>query len=68
MTETQAARRECAEKRTDYLHARDVYGEATRLVGVRDLSALEGELHDALLAYYAAHGALHGAMRRASLH
>lgn len=55
-------RRDCANKRTEYLIARQVYSEVTRLAVV-DRSALERELRDAILDYYAAHGALHEKLR-----
>lgn len=54
--------RDCAHKRWEYLLARLVYSEVTRLA-VQDRSALEGELRDALVAYYTAHGALHTKLR-----
>jgi hypothetical protein len=54
--------RDCAHKRSEYLIARQVYSEVTRLA-VPDRSALEGELRDAMLAYYGAHGALHAVLR-----
>jgi len=58
-------RRECAEKRDLYQHAKNVYGAAVRLgLSARiDLSALRGELEVALVSYYAAHSALHSALR-----
>lgn len=56
-------RRDCAHKRSEYLIARQVYSEVTRLA-VADRSALERELRDALVDYYAAHGALHEMLRR----
>lgn len=55
-------RRDCAYKRSEYLIARQVYSEVTRLA-VADTSALERELRDAILDYYAAHGALHEKLR-----
>jgi hypothetical protein len=55
--------RDCAQKRAEYLIARQVYSEATRLA-VADRSALERELQEAMLGYYAAHGALHETLRR----
>lgn len=59
-------RRDCAEKRDAYHHAKAMYGEALRLglAAWTDLSALRGELEEALVAYYAAHGALHSALAR----
>ena len=63
MNDLQALKRECAERRGLYLHARLIYGEALRF-GTVDLTALRSELGDALMAYYAAHSALHGAMKR----
>lgn len=57
--------RDCAQKRAEYLIARQVYAEATRLA-VADRSALERELQEAMLGYYAAHGALHETLRRHS--
>lgn len=39
-----------------------MYQEALRLVPLNDLSALRGELEQALVAYYAVHGALHSAL------
>ncbi len=65
MTELQAMRRDCAEKRFAYQHAREIYGEALRLLLPSDLTALRDELSQALLDYYSAHGALHGVLRRA---
>lgn len=62
VTPLRALRRDCAHKRWEYQHARQVYSEATRLA-VHDRSALEHELREALLAYYSAHGALHAALR-----
>lgn len=58
-------RRDCAEKRDAYQHAKTVYGEAIRLglSAVSDMTALRTELQQTLLAYYAAHSALHSAMR-----
>lgn len=56
-------RRQCAEKRDRYQHARAMYQEALRLVPLNDLTALRGELEQALIAYYAVHGALHSAIR-----
>jgi hypothetical protein len=55
--------KDCAEKRAEYQIARQVYSEVTRLA-VADRSALERELHEAMLGYYAAHGALHETLRR----
>lgn len=57
-----ALRRDCARKRSEYLIARQVYVEVTRL-SVRDRTALEDELKAAMVAYYSAHGALHSALR-----
>ncbi len=54
--------RDCAHKRSEYLIARQVYSEVTRLA-VPDRTALEAELRDAMLAYYGAHGALHSLLR-----
>jgi hypothetical protein len=59
-------RRDCAEKRFAYHHARQLYGEARKLQ-VADLTALRSELGEALMAYYTAHSALHSAMRRHGL-
>jgi hypothetical protein len=66
VNDLQALRRECATRRGLYLHARLVYGEAMRF-GTVDTGALRAELGDALMAYYAAHSALHGAIRRREL-
>jgi hypothetical protein len=55
-------RRECAHKRAEYQIARQVRSTVA-LLAVRDLTALETELRDALLAYYSAHGALHEKLR-----
>lgn len=57
---------DCAEKRDIYQHAKTVYGEAVRLglSAWTDMTALRSELEEALVAYYAAHGALHSAMAR----
>lgn len=63
MLDLDGARRECVRKRSDYLHARDLYIHASLIPDV-DASALRDELSAALLAYYAAHSALHTAMRR----
>jgi len=59
-------RRECAEKRDVYHHAKTVYGEAVRLglSAWTDMTALRGELEEALVAYYSAHSALHVALAR----
>lgn len=54
--------KDCAQKRAEYQIARQVYSEATRLA-VADTSALERELQQAMLGYYAAHGALHESLR-----
>ncbi len=54
--------RECASKRTEYLIARQVYAEVTRLA-VADRTALERELQQAMLEYYRVHGALHEQLR-----
>lgn len=58
--------RSCAEKRDVYHHAKTVYGEAVRLglAAWTDMTALRGELQEALVAYYAAHSALHTALAR----
>lgn len=56
-------RRDCAHKRAEYLIARQIHAEVTRLA-VPDRTALEVELRDALIAYYGAHGALHEMLRR----
>ena len=61
MTALRFLQRECAYKRWEYQIARQVYAEATRLA-VADRTALELELREALVAYYAAHGALHSAL------
>lgn len=55
-------RRQCADKRDRYQHAKAMYQEALRLVPLNDLTALRGELEQALLAYYAVHGRLHSAI------
>lgn len=59
-------RRECAERRGVYHHAKTVYGEAVRLglSAWTDMTALRSELEEALVAYYAAHSALHSALAR----
>lgn len=59
-------RQECAEKRDAYQHAKNIYGEAMRLglSAWTDMTALRGELEQALVAYYAVHSALHSAMSR----
>lgn len=62
MTALRALRRECADKRHEYVQARQVYAQVTRLA-VADRTALEHELRNAMLAYYSAHGALHEALR-----
>ena len=62
VTELRGLQRECALKRWEYQIARQVYVEVTRLA-VADKTALELELREALVAYYAAHGALHSALR-----
>lgn len=56
-------RLECATRRTEYRLARLVHTEVARLA-VPDRTALERELREAMLSYYAAHGALHEALRR----
>lgn len=58
-------RAECAEKRDEYHHARQVYAQAMRLglAGLSDLTALRTELQQTLVAYYAVHSALHSALR-----
>jgi hypothetical protein len=63
VTTLRQLQRACALKRSEYLIARQVYSEVTRLA-VADRSALERELHDAILDYYSAHGALHEQLRR----
>ncbi|MGH2376915.1 MAG: hypothetical protein ACRDGT_00375 [Candidatus Limnocylindria bacterium] len=65
MAELRTLQRECAHKRWEYQIARQVYDEVTRLA-VADRTALERELKEALVAYYAAHGALHSALRGSS--
>lgn len=55
-------RRRCAEKRDRYQHAKAIYQEALRLVPLNDLTALRGELEQALVSYYAVHGQLHSAI------
>ena len=55
-------RRECADKRAEYQQARQVHSAVSRLAA-HDLTALEVELRDALLAFYIAHGALHAKLR-----
>ena len=59
-------RRECAEKRDVYHHAKTVYGEAVRLglSAWTDMTALRTELEEALVSYYSAHSALHLALTR----
>lgn len=59
-------RQDCVEKRDLYHHAKAVYSEAMRLglSAWTDMTALRGELEEALVAYYAAHSALHSAMSR----
>ncbi len=61
MRDLRSLRRDCAEKRSEYLHARELFGHV-RLVA-DDPTALRDELAVAALAYYAAHGALHDALR-----
>lgn len=58
--------RSCAEKRDVYQHAKAMYGEAVRLglSAWTDMTALRGELEEALVAYYAAHSAFHTALAR----
>jgi len=65
--DVRALREQCAEKRYIYRHARTVYGEAVRLglSAWTDMTALRGELEEALVAYYAAHSTLHTALRPA---
>jgi PHP family Zn ribbon phosphoesterase len=62
-------RRDCAAKRDLYQHAKTVYGEAVRLglSAYTDMTALRGELEEALVTYYAAHSALHSALARPAL-
>lgn len=62
MIDIDGARRECVEKRSTYLHARELYLHAVRIPRV-DATALRDELSQAILDYYAAHGALHAALR-----
>ena len=59
-------RQDCVEKRDLYQHAKNIYGEAVRLglSAWADMTALRGELEEALVAYYSAHSALHTAMSR----
>lgn len=59
-------RRQCAEKRDVYHHTKTVYGEAVRLglSAWTDMTALRGELEEALVAYYSVHSALHVALSR----
>lgn len=59
-------RRECAERRGVYHHAKTMYGEAVRrgFSAWTDMTALRSELEEALVAYYAAHSALHSALAR----
>ena len=54
--------RECAHLRWDYQLARGVRSAVTRLE-VADTTALEHEEQEALIAYYAAHSALHSKLR-----
>lgn len=61
---TRDLRRYCAEKRGAYHQAKWMYGEALRLGPGIDVTALRSELSEALLDYYAAHSALHGALKR----
>lgn len=61
MQDQNSLRRDCAEKRSEYLHARELFGVVRRVAD--DPTALRDELAAAALAYYAAHGALHGALR-----
>lgn len=62
VTELQLLRRDCAHKRWEYRIARQVFTQVSRL-SVRDTSAVQRELKEALVAYYTAHGALHSALR-----
>lgn len=61
MQDLQLLRRDCAQKRSEYLHARELFGHARRFAD--DPTALRDELAAAAIAYYAAHGAFHGALR-----
>jgi len=60
-------RQDCVAKRDIYHHAKSVYGEAVRLglSAWTDMTALRGELEEALVAYYSAHSALHTALHTA---
>lgn len=62
-------RQDCVAKRDVYQHAKTVYGEAVRLglSAWTDMTALRSELEEALVAYYAAHGAMHSAMARSAV-
>jgi hypothetical protein len=51
-------RRECAQKRWEYQHARQLHSAVVQLE-IPDRNALEIELRSAMIAYYGAHGALH---------
>ncbi len=61
MQDLKSLRRDCAHKRSEYLHARDLFAQVRPLPV--DPTALRDELAFAALAYYAAHGALHDAFR-----
>lgn len=77
MARLRSLQRECHQRRSEYVHARQLYETALAieipdrtspgnpLVTV-DCFALHEELGHARLAYYAAHGALHTAIRAAS--
>lgn len=58
--------RECATKRSEYLIARQMYSEVTRLA-VPDPTAIERELQQAMLEYYRAHGTLREQLRQRGL-
>jgi len=54
--------KDCAMKRSEYQMARQVLTTVAHLP-VRDRTALEAELRDAILAYYTAHGHLHARLK-----
>ena len=60
-------RRECAHKRWEYQHARQLHSAVVELE-IPDRKALEVELRSAMIAYYGAHGALHARLHERETH
>jgi hypothetical protein len=61
MQDLRTLRRDCAHKRTEYLHARELFAHVRPLAV--DPTALRNELAVAAIAYYRAHGEFHEALR-----